>query len=219
MLAPAQTNDQLVLALCANDTLRSDRQRNEVALVRRVQSGDQTAFRTIVDHYQAKVFSVIHRILRRQEDTEDIAQVVFTKVYFAMQSFDFRCSLMSWICKIAINECYSYLRRRRVRKDMEPVSPGAEDRDSEVLFGASHEPGADTEVAARDYLNKLLSRISDDDRWLLIMKEVEGMSVAQLSSATGASQCAIKTRLFRARQRMIKVAEQLSQRPVAIHAA
>src|SRR5882724_2000253 len=87
----------------------------ELEIVRRVQSGDQAAFRDLVERYQAKIFSVIHRILRNRQDTEDVAQVTFTKVYFAMPGFDSRCSLFSWICKVAINECYSLLRRRRVR--------------------------------------------------------------------------------------------------------
>jgi RNA polymerase sigma factor (sigma-70 family) len=88
----------------------------EAALVRRVQAGDETAFREIVERYQSKVFSIIYGILRNRNDAEDIAQQVFAKIYFSIGSFDFRSSLLTWIYKITVNECYDYLRKKRVRK-------------------------------------------------------------------------------------------------------
>ena len=88
----------------------------EAALVRRVQARDELAFREIVDRYQAKVFSIIYGILRNHNDAEDIAQQVFSKIYFSIRNFDFRSSLLTWIYKITVNECYDYLRKKRVRK-------------------------------------------------------------------------------------------------------
>jgi len=74
------------------------------------------AFREVVERYQAKVFSIIYGILRNHNDAEDIAQQVFSKVYFSIRNFDFRSSLLTWIYKITVNECYDYLRKKRVRK-------------------------------------------------------------------------------------------------------
>src|SRR5947209_20335832 len=88
----------------------------EAVLVRRVQAHDEMAFREIVDRYQAKVFSIIYGILRNRNDAEDIAQQVFSKIYFSIRNFDFRSSLLTWIYKITVNECYDYLRKKRVRK-------------------------------------------------------------------------------------------------------
>src|SRR5436189_2872826 len=88
----------------------------EALLVRRAQAGDETAFREIVERYQTKVFSIIHGIVRQRNDVEDIAQQVFTKVYFSIGNFDFRSSLITWIYKITVNECFDYLRKKKVRK-------------------------------------------------------------------------------------------------------
>src|SRR5260370_20472205 len=88
----------------------------EGSLVQRAQSGDETAFREIVERYQSKVFSIIHGIVRQRNDVEDIAQQVFAKVYLSIRSFDFRSSLITWIYKITVNECFDYLRKRKVRK-------------------------------------------------------------------------------------------------------
>ena len=85
----------------------------EGALVRRAQSGDEAAFREIVERYQSKVFSIIHGIVRQRNDVEDIAQQVFTKVYFSIRNFDFRSSLITWIYKITVNECFDYLRKKK----------------------------------------------------------------------------------------------------------
>src|SRR5437868_8071197 len=92
------------------------RNTEEAALVRRVQARDEMAFREIVERYQAKVFSIIFGILRNHNDAEDIAQQVFAKIYFSIKNFDFRSSLLTWIYKITVNECYDYLRKKRVRK-------------------------------------------------------------------------------------------------------
>ena len=61
----------------------------EGALVRRAQSGDEAAFREIVERYQSKVFSIIHGIVRQRNDVEDIAQQVFAKVLFLHPEFRF----------------------------------------------------------------------------------------------------------------------------------
>jgi DNA-directed RNA polymerase specialized sigma24 family protein len=79
---------------------------------------------------------------------------------------------------------------------------------AENWFGA-----VDTTMAARDFLNKLLARVAEKDRLLLVLKEVEGHSIAELAVMTGASQSAIKTKLFRARRKLVEAAGRLSQRP------
>jgi RNA polymerase sigma-70 factor (ECF subfamily) len=79
------------------------RNTEEAALVRRVQARDELAFREIVERYQAKVFSIIFGILRNHNDAEDIAQQVFSKIYFSIKNFDFRSSLLTWIYKITVD--------------------------------------------------------------------------------------------------------------------
>src|SRR2546425_95005 len=89
---------------------------SEAALVKRCQAGDEMAFREIVERHQSKVFSIIYGIVRHRNDAEDIAQQVFTKVYFSIKGFDLRSSLLTWIYKITVNECYDYLRKQKVRR-------------------------------------------------------------------------------------------------------
>jgi RNA polymerase sigma-70 factor, ECF subfamily len=180
------------------------RRAGELEMVRKVQAGDQQAFRELLEKYQAKVHSIIFGILRNREDTEDIAQQVFTKVYFAIQDFDCRCLLLTWICRIAINECYSHLRKRRI---------AAVQESEDAPEHAGNLPPVDKTLTQRDFLNKLLARLPEEDRWLLIEKEVEGHSINELSEMTGMTVSAIKIKLFRARHKLIEVAGRLSIRP------
>jgi RNA polymerase sigma-70 factor (ECF subfamily) len=190
------------------EPIQDQRRTVEFELVRRVQSGDEEAFRHLVERHQNRIFSLVYRTLRNREDAEDVAQRVFTKVYFAIQSFDCHASLLTWIYKIAINECYSHLRKRRLELAHEVDAPDY------VEFGATCQSAVDTTAAARDYLNKLLACIGEEDRLLLVLKETEGHSVAELAAMTGTSISAIKTKLFRARQKLLEAAGRLAQRPL-----
>src|SRR6202051_4432101 len=185
----------------------------EAALVRRVQARDEMAFREVVERYQSKVFSIIFGILRNRHDAEDIAQQVFSKVYFSIKNFDFRSSLLTWIYKITVNECYDYLRKKRVRKLVYESDFSDEDalrmENSETVID-QRQP-MDTRLAQRDLVLKLLDKLSEEDRTLLLLKEVEGHSVEELSQMTGMNENTIKVKLFRARQKLLKAAQRISR--------
>lgn len=189
------------------------RNSDEAALVRRVQAKDEMAFREVVERYQAKVFSIIYGILRNHNDAEDIAQQVFAKIYFSIKNFDFRSSLLTWIYKITVNECYDYLRKKRVRKLVYESDFSEEDslRMENSDSAAEQGPPVDIRLAQRDLVVKLLDKLSEDDRTLLLLKEVEGHSVEELSNMTGMNENTIKVKLFRARQKLVKVAQRLNR--------
>ena len=193
------------------------RNTDEAALVRRIQARDELAFREIVDRYQAKVFSIIYGILRNRNDAEDIAQQVFAKVYFSIRNFDSRSSLLTWIYKITVNECYDYLRKKRVRKLIYESDFSAEDsvRVEHAEPAGQQAPTVDRQLAQHDLILKLLAKISEEDRSLILLKEVEGHSVEELSEMTGMNENTIKVKLFRARQKLLKAAQRLEKGPLA----
>jgi RNA polymerase sigma-70 factor, ECF subfamily len=194
---------------------------DEAALVRRVQAQDEMAFREIVDRYQAKVFSIIYGILRNRNDAEDIAQQVFAKIYFSIKNFDFRSSLLTWIYKITVNECYDYLRKKRVRKLVYESEFSAEEslRLENSEPATDQAPAVDRRLAQHDLVVKLLSKVSEEDRTLILLKEVEGHSVEELSQMTGMNENTIKVKLFRARQKLVKAAERLARAPLTVPGA
>ena len=199
----------------ANGKLEDRQHNEESALVRRVQKGDELAFREVVERYQNKVHSIIYGILRNRNDAEDIAQQVFAKVYFSIRNFDYRSSLLTWIYKITVNECYDYLRKKRVRKLVYESDFSEEETNrmgnSEVSMDPS--PSVESRLAQRDYVVKLLEKVSEEDRTLMILKEVEGHSVEELAGMTGMNENTIKVKLFRARHKLMKAAQRLGVAP------
>jgi RNA polymerase sigma-70 factor (ECF subfamily) len=189
------------------------RNSEEAALVRRVQARDELAFREIVDRYQSKVFSIIFGILRNHNDAEDIAQQVFAKVYFSIRNFDFRSSLLTWIYKITVNECYDYLRKKRVRKLVYESDFSQEDAQRMEAADPAVDPAApmDRRLAQQDLVTKLLAKVSEEDRSLILLKEVEGHSVEELAAMTGLNENTIKVKLFRTRQKLLKAAQRLGR--------
>ena len=162
---------------------------HSTALVQRIQQGDQVAFRDLVERYQTKIYSAIYGIVRNRDETDDIAQEVFAKVYFNIKRFDFQSSLFSWIYKIAVNECYNHLRKMAQKE-------------------------ATGEVPTQRHLaNQLLARIPNEDRTLLISREVENCSERELADMTGLSEDAIRSKLSSARQKLVKAARRLSLLP------
>ena len=183
----------------------------EVAVIRRAQKGDQEAFREIVERYQAKVFSIIHGVVRNRNDAEDIAQQVFTKIYFSLPKFDFRSALVTWIYKITVNECYDYLRKRKAR----PLTLEADMSENHLrlidnMEAPSRNPAKDLGRRAelREYVTKLLDKLSEEERYLLVMKEMEGYAVEELARMVSLNENTVKVKLFRARQKLVKAAKQ-----------
>lgn len=175
-------------------------------LIRRCQGGDGSAFDELVRQFQPRVFSIIRGILRASNDVEDVAQQVFTKVYFALDSFNFQSAVGTWIYKITVNECYDHLRKQKVRKvailaDLsEEESARIENVDTALYAGS---PGLESQIALRELAGKLLARLDLEDRILLVLKEIEGYSVREVAEILGLNENTAKIRLFRARQALL----------------
>ena len=112
----------------------------EAELVRLLQAGKETTFRTFIDRYGPRIYRLAYGILRNPDDAEDIAQEVFATVYFSINRFEARNSLYSWVSRIAINECYTYLRKKRPTYEGDS-SDGA--LSTIVQNIANRQPGAD----------------------------------------------------------------------------
>ncbi|OFW17911.1 MAG: hypothetical protein A3H27_08410 [Acidobacteria bacterium RIFCSPLOWO2_02_FULL_59_13] len=184
----------------------------EVSLVRRCQLGDHDAFRVLMERYQRKVFAVAHSLVRRPADVEDIAQQVFTKVYFGLRRFDFRSALLTWIYKITVNECYDYLRKQRSDRLLCVAEMTADQvRELQNTPHGDLSPERRTEVAQA--ITLLLGKVSPEERLLLLLKEMEGYSVQDLAQLFRWNENTVKVRLFRARKRLVQFAQkQLRQK-------
>jgi RNA polymerase sigma-70 factor (ECF subfamily) len=112
-----------------------------------------------------------------------------------------------------VNECYDYLRKKRVRKLVYESDFSEEDSHQmeNSQSAADHTVPVDETLQRRDLLLKLLSKVSEEDRMLILLKEVEGHSVEELAQMTGMNENTIKVKLFRTRQKLLKAAQRLNR--------
>src|SRR5260370_10182329 len=145
-------------------------------LVRRAQREDKGAFEELIRRHQHRVFAVAGGILRRREDVEDIAQQVFVKAYFSLKRFDQRAAFSTWLYKITVNECWAFLRKKKVRPLLYE-SDLSEEQAQQFSASERLERGAQDvsdKLEAQEQVERLLQDLDERDRMMLILKEVEG---------------------------------------------
>ena len=167
---------------------------SDAALVVRVLEGDRTAFRHLVDRHYAACGRFAYRMLGHREDTEDVLQETFTRLYRALGAYQERESFRGWLYRILVNECRS-LARRRVRRDRHFVN---DDGVAEFHAGPSLEGDADL----RDALQRALERVEPLLREAFLLKHGEGFDYPAMAAMTGSSVSALKMRVKRARDAM-----------------
>jgi RNA polymerase sigma-70 factor (ECF subfamily) len=183
-------------------------------LIQKAQKGDAAAFNQIVTAYRRRVLGTISRLIGRPEDVEDVAQEVFLRLYFSLEQLRTPEVFEPWLYRLNVNACYDYLRKSKRR----PESRMADLSDQQVMMAdAAAGSRAQTEESERrrivDTVASLLSSVSEEDRILLTMKEVEGLSLKELEKIYGVNENALKVRLFRARQRVLKNMKGVTERP------
>jgi RNA polymerase sigma-70 factor (ECF subfamily) len=183
----------------------------EKMLVRRAQEGDSSAYEELVRTHQRRVLGVVGGILRGSEDVEDVAQQALAKAYFSIRGFDLRSAFGTWLYKIAVNECWDYLRKKKVRRlvyeaDLSEEQVRKLDSVAEHTF-ANQQPREDAArtLERRQLIERLLEELDEKDQSMLVMKEVEGFSVEEIGEILGLNVNTVKVRLFRARGRLVDV--------------
>jgi RNA polymerase sigma-70 factor, ECF subfamily len=185
-------------------------QLDDRALVVLAQGEDKQAFEELIVRHQQRVFAVATRILRRREDVEDISQQVFVKAYFSLKRFDQRAAFSTWLYKITVNECWDLLRKKKVRPLLYEADLSEEQsRQVTVAEGAhSTEPDILNQLEARQRVDTLLSGLDERDRSMLVLKEVEGLSIEEIGEVMDLNANTVKVRLFRARRKIVTAARQ-----------
>jgi RNA polymerase sigma-70 factor, ECF subfamily len=184
---------------------RRDRSEEERELVRLCQHGAESAFEELVRRHQQRILGLVGGILRRSEDVEDVVQQVFMKAYVSIKRFDQRAAFSTWLYKIAVNECWDYLRKKKVRP-LIYESDMSEEQSSRLdgIIASDRAPeGPDDRTAVKELVGMLLDKLPEQDRQLLVLKEVEGFSVQELAEILNLNVNTVKVRLFRARGRIM----------------
>ncbi len=175
--------------------LRSDEQ-----LVAAFRSGNDEAFRVIHDRYRQRLFAYVRQMLAScsRQDAEDVLQDVFVRAYGALRNDNREMNVRAWLYRVAHNRCIDHLRR--------PVPPAAE------IFEVSRKPLHDPveEAQRREDLRRLVADVGnlpEQQRSALLMREIDGMTYADLANALDVTVPAVKSLLVRARVGLVEAQE------------
>ncbi len=174
-------------------------------LIRRAQKGDGAAFNEIVLAYRKRILGTITRLIARPEDVEDVGQEVFLRLYFSLDQLRTAEVFEPWLYRLTVNAAYDYLRKQMRRQEYR-MSDLSEQQVmlADALAGGKADQDEQHQKKVREAVDSLLGAVSEADRVLLIMKEVEGLSLKELEKVYKVNENALKVRLFRARQRVLK---------------
>jgi RNA polymerase sigma factor (sigma-70 family) len=175
--------------------LRSDDQ-----LLALFRGGNEEAFAVLHDRYRQRLFAYVRQMLSgaSRQDAEDVMQDVFVRAYGALRADERAVNVRAWLYRVAHNRCVDHLRR--------PVPPAAE------IYELSRKPLHDPieEAQRREDLARLVEdvgRLPDQQRSALLMREIDGMSYADLAGALSVTVPAVKSLLVRARIGLVEAAE------------
>lgn len=170
--------------------------------------GDEAAFATLFERHRRRIAIIAGRFFQQKEEVEDVIQESFAKAYFAIKDFsdDGTGSMAGWLSRIAFNTCYDELRRRRRKPEKGAGTlTSAEEQTIRALVTGVGEFSVESAAISRDLANKLLSRLGAEDRIVLVLLDIEGLSVAEIGQVVGWSSAKVKIRAFRARNELRQI--------------
>jgi RNA polymerase sigma-70 factor (ECF subfamily) len=179
---------------------RARRKAEEKAWIRRAQSGDEEAFAWLVRVHEVRAFRVARGLIANEEDARDVAQEAFLRVFRSLERFDFEYAFSTWLHRIVTNLAIDHLRKRRV------VAKGGalDDEDSqapELVDEGVEDPSAGLEREETvDEVHRCLEALAPHFQSVLVLRELEGLSCAEIAEIVGATNVTVRWRLHRGRK-------------------
>ncbi len=186
---------------------------DDITLVERVRTGDQRAFKLLVERYQRKIYSVALGMLKDKEEAKDVAQEAFVKVYRYIDHFKGDASFYTWLYRITVNICIDVMRKKGSTSGREAVEfdESVKMDIAEANIGAvgsrlgtnPQKSALRAELAQR--ITDAIQQIPEAHRKILLLREVEGMSYEDLARTLNIPKGTVMSRLFHARLKMQKI--------------
>ena len=178
----------------------------DLALIKRVQQGDCSAFDVLVIKYQARILKLIMRYVREPADAMDVAQEAFIKAYRAAPSFRGDSAFYTWLYRITINTAKNHLvaaGRRPLHYDLN--AENAEQFENFAKLKDIDTPeGLTLSEEIRQTVNQAIADLPDDLRTAIILREIDGMSYEEIAQTMECPVGTVRSRIFRARQSIDK---------------
>ena len=184
--------------------LRSAAGAGEDPLLAALRAGDPRAYEKLVCTHGGRMLAVSRRLLRCEEDARDAVQDAFLQAFRALPGFAGQACLGTWLHRIAVNACLMRLRSRRTKPEesIEPLLPSFLEDGHKAVPAVDWEPcdRLMERQEVRQRVREAIDRLPDTYRTVLLLRDIEEMSTAEVAEALSITENAVKVRLHRARQ-------------------
>ncbi|HTL32642.1 MAG TPA: sigma-70 family RNA polymerase sigma factor [Kofleriaceae bacterium] len=173
-------------------------------LVRRLRDRDERAFRELIDRERDRVYRITFRMLGNRAEAEDVAQEVFIAVFKTIDSFRDEAKLSTWLYRVAVNHCKNrikYLARRHDR-DRDELDESAHTSGVNGSIGAPLPQAPDKQLQGAQMeklMQEAIANLDEDQRIVVVLRDVEDLSIEEICEITGLPDGTVKSRLHRAR--------------------
>jgi RNA polymerase sigma factor (sigma-70 family) len=181
--------------------------------LQRWRAGDEAGAEDLIRHLYPVISKIVRTHLPRRDDEKDLVQEVLMKTFAKLHQYKGDAPITHWVSRLAVTTCLDRLRAQKVRPEVRHADLTPEESDvfeAAWLTGAT--PDAGNAIAARDLVEKVLAGLSPEDRSLILMVDLEGRSLQEISDTTGWSVSKIKMRLFRVRPQLRQMIQKLEER-------
>lgn len=174
-------------------------------LIRQAQAGDLGAFEELVAIYQDRVVTMGYYLTGSRADAEDLAQEVFVRAYISLKGFRHGADLGTWLHRIALNQWSNMKRGRKFPNVLSLDDPVQTEQGEFARTVASADLGGDPSAALegkelQGLVQQALRSLPDEQRVVLVLREIEGFSYEEIAKITSCSLGTVKSRMSRARQ-------------------
>ncbi len=184
---------------------------DDLTLVKRVRSGDQRAFKLLVERYQRKVYGIALGMLRDKEEAMDVSQEAFVKVYKYLDHFKGDSSFYTWLYRITSNICIDIIRKKGNGRNHVEFDETVRMEAAEANIGAlGSRLGTNPQKSAlrkelAEKIQEALQEVPEKHRAILLLREVEGLSYEDLARTLEIPKGTVMSRLFHARAKVQKI--------------
>ena len=182
------------LAMHPEMTARPVAASDDADLVSASLNGDDEAFAGLIRLHQRRVFRLAGRFFRQRADIEDVAQETFLSAWSKLNTYRAKAPFEHWLTRVCLNCCYERLRKKK--------------RAEQSLDDQTDPEAPQTDPTAALEVRRLLEILPPADRFVLLMLDGEGWSVAEIAERLGWSLVNVKVRAHRARKRLRRLLEQ-----------
>lgn len=177
---------------------------SEKKIIEKVLGGDANAFEELVLKYEKTVYNLALRMVGDRDDASDMTQEAFIKAYGSLSSFRGDSKFSVWIYRITTNVCLDFLRSKSRKQQVSLTVSDDDDEDAQLDIP---DPSSDPEQQLMQKMSMQsveegLKTLPDKQRQILVMRELGGMSYAEIGKALSLEEGTVKSRIFRARKRL-----------------